>query len=202
MTDRTAPHSTANASSRDQAKYTYLDSGFVTSVVDENPETPELEHDGPPAVVVQEAQVPADQPIPVAPTVHGDYYTPPEGAPVLIGYLSENDPIVIATGVPDTDTPDVKAGERILSHPLSTAHISFGENGSLTVRNDGESAVQLNDDGTVTVENNSGSIEMEDDGTVIINNGSKGVITDIITATDSDGHITDITLVRNSSILV
>jgi len=186
MTDRTAPHSAADQSSRHQSKYTYLDGGFVTSVVDGDT--------GPPAVVVQETKVPADQPIPVAPTVHGDYYVPPEGAPVLVGYLTENDPIVVGTGIPDVQTPNVEAGERILSHPLSTATVRFNADGSLVTVGDSGARVELAADGTVAIDGSS---------QVVVNGGSTGIVTDVeIDETNSNGGATGLKVVRDTSILI
>lgn len=189
MSDTTAPHSAADVTTREHAEYTYFDGAVVTSAL--------TSESGPPYVTVQETRVPADQPIPVAPTVHGDYYVPPEGTPVLVGYLGENDPIVVGTGIPDVQTPSVEAGERVLSHPLSEATVTFNADGSLDVYGDGE----------VRVTNKGGaSVVAKSNGNVVINDGTQGAITDVSTSTttDADGHVTSVSinLTRDSSILI
>lgn len=168
MTQRTNPHTNAEGEAREAVRYSYLTSGRVSSA-------PQTQGSGLHHVNVQESGAPSDRALPVLPTVHGDYYVPPTGAPVMVAAGERDQYYVLSAAVPNVDTTDYKPGERILSHPLSEANVRF------------------NDDG---------SIDIHGDTTVRINNGSQGAITDIETSSDSDGHITDISLVRNNNILL
>jgi len=165
---RTSPHDDATASARESNRYTYLDLGVVTSV--------DVDGNGQPSVFVQETRVPADQAVPLAQSVHGDLYVPPEGTPVVVAYLDENEPVVVATALPNVDTPALSGGERIVSHPLSNARVAFNADGSLDVYGDT---------------------------TVRINGGSTGIVTDVeIADTNSNGGATSLSVVRDDSILV
>jgi|APHM01.1.fsa_nt_gi hypothetical protein len=199
MTDRTSVHGAAKQASDERNSYTYLDSGWVTSAA----ETAR----GPPAVYVQSISVPNDRPVPVAPAVHGDYYVPPEGSPVLVGYRQENDPVVIASGVPNTRTPAVSPGERVLSHPLSDTNVLFTNDGSLhIVQNDGPSIkLQSNNEteissSTITIDAN--NIQIADNtnvGGAILNmyGGTKGSVKDVtISDTNSNGGATALNIER------
>jgi hypothetical protein len=178
MPDRTVPQVDSTDSARSATEYTFLDVGVVTSA-------PTTEADGQHHVTVQETPTAPDEPIPVLPTVHGDYYVPPEGAPVVVGKTGRYDGAVVGVAIPPTDTPTLEAGERILSHPLSTAHVRFNADGSIDVTSEGDASVRLRADGTL-----------------VLNGGSQGIVTDVQTTTDADGHVTDVTLVREDSIQI
>lgn len=168
----TNPHSNATRSSEEATNYAFLGQGTVSTARDG-------QSGGQHHVTVQESRVPADAELPVIPTVHGDFYIPPEGAPVTISPLGNNDYAVVGAPVPAVSTPSIDPGERILSHPLSEANIRFNKDGTLDIHGD----VQ-----------------------VTINGGTQGAITDVSvnTTTDSDGHVTDVSLniTRNNDILI
>lgn len=168
MTQRTNPHTNAEQESRDAVQYSFLTTGRVSSV-------PQTQGSGLHHVTVQESGAPSDRPLPVLPQVHGDYYVPPNGAPVMVTAGERDQYFVTAAGIPDIDTSSYVPGERILSHPLSGANVRFNEDGS---------------------------IDIHGDATVRINDGTNGAITDVQTTKDTDGHVTDISLVRNNDILL
>jgi hypothetical protein len=168
MEQQTYPHEDARSTAESVREYTFLDIGVVNS-------TPTQDTDGAHHVTVQETRVPADKAIPVIPPVHGDFYVPPEGTPVLVAYTAENDGVVIGSPVPETTTATVEGGERIVSHPLSDAVVRF---------------------------NTDGTLDVYGDSTVRINGGDTGVIHDVETTKDGDGHVTSITLNRRSDILI
>lgn len=166
---RTNPIENANQESEHVSQYAYLTTGRVTS-------SPRGQSDGAHHVVVQESAAPSDEPLPVLPSVHGDYYVPPEGAPVIVSPMSKNDYAVIAGAVPATSTPNIEPGERVLSHPESGANVKF---------------------------NNDGSIDIHGDATVRINGGDQGAITDVQPGgTNSNGGITSLDITRNNDILL
>lgn len=96
--------------------------------------------------------------------------------PYVLGYYYDEDEFTI---------PESSAGERKIGHQLTDSEIYFQEDGTILIESDGGA-----------------TIELRADGTVVINNGSNGVITDVSTTTDSDGHVTSISLTRNNDILV
>lgn len=145
MTNRTNPHENAQQQSRDALRRGYLSFGRVTSA-------PDTTSDGQHHVTVQETSAPSDEPLPVLPGVHGDYYIPPVGAPVGVIPRGPNRYNVIAAGIPQVQTPTIQAGERVISHPLSNANVKF---------------------------NADGSVDIWGDSTIRINGGTQGVITDV-----------------------
>lgn len=169
MTTNTNPHEQSRRAARDGLEYAYLRRGRISSAA-------AGQTDGQPTVSVQEAGVPADADIGVVPTVHGDKYVPPEGSPVLVSPAGENRYAVISSLTPETTTPALDPGERILSHPLSKANVRFEKDGTVYVNGADK---------------------------VIINNGSQGVITDVQAGgTNSSGGITSLDITREDSILV
>ena len=179
MVDETVPHEQSEAVADAQQAYSFLDVGIVTSAPDQT-------EDGAHHVTVAETRVPSDTPVPVIPPVHGDFYVPPEGTPVLLAYVEENDPVVIGSPLPPTDSEDVTAGERVVSHPLSSAAVKFADDGTVQL---------LGDDGT--------NVAIDPDGTVVINDGDQGAITDVSpSGTNGNGGITGLDITRNSDILL
>jgi len=168
MTQQTVPHESAQTTAESVREYSFADIGIVTS-------TPTQTPDGAHHVAVQETRIPADTPLPVVPPVHGDFYVPPEGTPVLVIYTGENRGVVIGSPVPQTTSPAVTGGERILSHPKSDANVRF---------------------------NTDGTLDIYGDTTVRINGGSKGVVHDVSTTTDAQGHVTSVSLQRRTDILI
>jgi hypothetical protein len=116
----------------------------------------------------------------------GDVQIPTEGSRVTIAYRPNERPLVVGQRYKDDNTvPEFEPGERVIGHPLSEAHIRLAEDGSITIKGDGGNTVELASDGSVTV-----------------NEGSKNPITEITTTSDSDGHITSITLTRSPNIFI
>lgn len=162
MTEKTNPHVNAGRRSKSALGYSFLRYGTVSTA---KSASTGAEH----SVTVQEEGVPADRRIPVVPTVHGDFYVPPESAPVLVAPFGQNDYAVVGAPVPATDIPQIEPGERIISHPLSSANVKFNKDGSIDISGDAE---------------------------VRINGGEQGAITDVeaVTETDADGHVTSVSL--------
>lgn len=122
-------------------------------------------------------------------TSKGDTNIPPEDdiidSEVLVARREGAIPVVITQiYTTESDVPDYKAGERKIGHPLSSAEIYINESGNVTLTND------------------SGTIVEIDGSDIILNGGTNGAITDIDTTKDADGHVTSITPVRNSNILI
>jgi len=169
MTQETVPHESAQTTAEAVRAYSFADVGIVTS-------TPTQDADGAHHVTVQETRVPADEPLPVVPPVHGDFYVPPEGTPVLVIYTGENDGVVLGSPVPKTNTATVEGGERIVSHPQSDANVRFNPDGTLDIYGDT---------------------------TVRINGGDTGIVTDVeIDSTNQYGGATSLNVVRDSNILI
>lgn len=167
---RTNPHQSSSEFASDAMEYAFLSTGRVTTA-------PTEQSGGAHHVFVQESAAPTDQPLPVLPTVAGDYYVPPEEAPVVVSPIDQNTYAVVGTGIPSTaEHGAIDPGERIISHPLSDANIHFHTDGSLDVNSSNE---------------------------VRINNGSQGAITDVSAAsTNSNGGITSLDITRSENILL
>lgn len=194
MVDETVPHEQSEAVADAQQAYSFLDVGVVTSAPDQT-------EDGAHHVTVAETRVPSDTPVPVIPPVHGDYYVPPEGTPVLLAYVEENDPVVIGSPLPPTDSENVTAGERVVSHPLSQAAVTFADDGGVSVVGDNGNNIAIGADGTITLSGSGNEVELQTDGTVVINNGDRGAVTDVtIDETNAEGGATKLKISRNSTI--
>lgn len=163
--DDTNPFDDSLKKSRDETEFAFLKRARVSSV--------ESQSEGQHTVSVQRNGIVVSTDAPILNPVHGDYYIPPSGAPVMTVPSSRNNHNVIATYTPPVPTPSLQPGERVVSHPLSTASVKFNADGSLDIQGDAK---------------------------IRINGGGVGVITDIDTTTDSDGHVTSIDLVRNDNI--
>lgn len=130
-------------------------------------------HDSP-----RSAEVPVDQ--------HGDVSLPQEGDPVYVGYKRNGRTIVLGTRYGEDDSiPAFEEGERVIGHPLSDSHVRFAADGTLHVEGD---------DGN--------TIELRPDGTIVVNDGSNNPVTDIETSTDSDGHVTSISVTKSDDVYV
>lgn len=116
----------------------------------------------------------------------GDVCIPTEGSRVVIGYRPNGRALVLGGRYAQGDTiPPFEPGERIVGHPTT------------------DSEVHLHNDGSVTVEGDSGNtIELGTDGTVTINDGNTAPVTNIETTKDADGDINDITLIRADGVFV
>jgi len=179
MVDETVPHEQSETKAQAQQQYSFLDVGIVTSALEQTA-------GGAHHVTVTETRVPTDNSIPVIPPVHGDYYVPPEGTPVLLAYTGVNDAVVIGCPLPPTDSETVSAGERVISHPLSSAAVRFDTDGTVHL---------LGDDGT--------SVVIGSDGTITIDGGSNGAVTDVtIDETNDQGGATSLNVERNPNVLL
>lgn len=167
---RTNPHQNARASAEEESRYAFLSTGRVNTA-------PPDQSGGAHHVVVQESAAPSDEPIPVLPTVPGDYFVPPEGAPVIVSPIGKNDFAVVGTAIPGTvETPNIQPGERIVSHPTSDAKVHF---------------------------ENDGTIRVNSSGTIIIGDGDQGAVTDVeIDSTNSNGGATSLNIVRRNDVLL
>ena len=121
----------------------------------------------------------------VAMTLTGDMNVPPVGSDVILAERKGGRPVVLACSYEEMgDIPSAKVDERVISHSSSHAEI------------------RLKPDGSVHVTNDSGTSLVLDGGTVTINGGTQGVITDVSTSKDGDGHVTDVSITRNQNILI
>jgi len=169
MSQDTNPHTNAVVKSRNEDQYSYLTFGRVTT-------SPDGQEGGAHHVVVQESAAPSDEPIPVIPDAHGDFYIPPEQTPVAVVPTGKNNYAVIGAPVPPVDTANIDAGERIVSHPLSKASVKFNKDGSLDIRGDT---------------------------TVRINGGTAGAVTDVQGIDNSgDGNFDELSITRNPDVLL
>lgn len=166
---RTNPIENADEVSEMSRQYAFLTTGRVTTA-------PSGQSDGAHHAVVQESAAPNDDPLPVLPSVHGDYYVPPKNAPVIVSPMGRNDYAIIGAAIPETTTPSIDPGERVLSHPSSKSNVRF---------------------------NNDGTLDIYGDATVRINGGTQGAITDVAAgSTNSNGGITSLDITRNNNILL
>jgi phage gp45-like len=211
MNRDTSPREHATDTAQIQQAYSFLDVGVVTSA-------PIQTEDGQHHVTVAETRVPSDQPIPVVPPVHGDYYVPPEGVPVLVAYTDENEAVAVGAPIPEADKPSLKAGERVISHPLSTAAVVFDEDGGITITDDDETQIHADADGKCRVKASEATVTVTKQGTIeataadgtsvtvanqtlTVNNGSTPVVTDVsISSTNSDGGATSLSVETNDSV--
>lgn len=167
---RTNPQQSSKEFAEERVEYSFLSTGRVTTA-------PTQQSNGAHHVFVQESAAPSDEPIPVLPTVPSDYFLPPDGAPVVVAPVSQNDYAVIATGIPGSvERPAIDPGERIISHPASSANIHFYPDGSMDINSPNE---------------------------VRINNGTVGAVTDVQAgSTNDNGGITSLDITRNDNILL
>ncbi len=126
----------------------------------------------------------------------GDFYLPPVDSMVMVQYLVDNTPVVIGSEYIDVSHLSSRpaGGERIIGHPLSDSHIFFDTNGNITISGDDSTNVNIDITGGMSVDIGGGSLS--------INGGSTPVVTDVTTTKDADGHVTDISLTTNNSILL
>lgn len=216
MTQNTNPHERTKEVTETQMQRAFLVHGLTTTAPD--PQGDGVHHD-----FVQEVGVSVDAGKPVMPTVHGDFYVPPENSPVYIASTSKHEQNIVGVPVPKTKTPKISPGERILSHPLSTASIRYNSNGSLVAKDDGGSAlrlastglaimqsslgsyVRLNSGGGVDAQNQAGdaSLHVKDDGTILLDgNGSTVEVApdgDVIINGGSTATVTDVTISDTNS---
>lgn len=117
----------------------------------------------------------------------GDVAVPTEDDIVLLSKTAND--LLIVEGVlysSEKNGPEYEAGTRRIGHAATDSH------------------VQIDPDGTVVIESYDGTTVSVDpnDGTVRVNDGTDGVITDVTTTKDVDGHVTDISLTRSDTVFV
>lgn len=100
---------------------------------------------------------------------------------------SSGDPDVVRMGIKPDGVSDPST-EVAIDDSGETTEISISTDGNVTVDADGDASVTA--DGTVSIDGN----------TVDLGGGGKGIITDITTSTDADGHVTDISLTRSNTV--
>lgn len=192
--------------------YGFVDEVFVHEAEDEYKHVARVQPHGKDTTFLAQMGVMADGDV-HPPTLSADndvpvlYVTRGDRTPVIISLLYSNDNTV----------PEYEPGERRIGHALSDTHVFFDEDGNLLIHGDEDVSVTADGDvsfdgdgdttvsttGTVTIESDSGAtVTIQDDGTVSINGGSKGVIHDVTTTTDADGHVTSISLERRDDILI
>jgi len=111
---------------------------------------------------------------------NGDVCLPTEGDTVMVGYRRNGRPLVVGTQYTDsTDIPPFEEGERVIGHPTSDSTIRFTTDGTIRLTHDAGTTVELTNDGSV-----------------VIDNGNTQPVTDVATTTDSDGHVTGVSLTR------
>jgi len=114
----------------------------------------------------------------------GDVTIPDEGDDILVGARPDERLVMLGSRYTLEDSiPEYKPGERRIGHPITDSHI------------------ELQTDGTVHIENDTGTtVELQPDGSVVIDSGTNTPITDIQTQTDAEGHVTDVSVTRSSSV--
>lgn len=154
--------------------------------------------------------------------LYGDVALPQEGDRVLAGYRRNGRAVVLGVRYqsPD-DIPPYEAGERIVGHPTTASRVHLENDGTLTVHADSGSQVTIDPEGRVLVDGTNGNsvdlktdgsvavtgtagntVELPTSGDVVLNGGTTKPVTDVTTTTDSDGHVTSISLVRSDTVLV
>lgn len=127
---------------------------------------------------------------------------------------------IIVSGDGDSNV-QIKADGSIVAEGASGETVTVQGDGTISVDSDGNSTVEVNSDGSITITGSTGAtvtvqtsgtidiesdggatVSIQSDGDVVINGGSKGVIYDINTTTDADGHVTSVDPQRRSDILI
>jgi hypothetical protein len=117
---------------------------------------------------------------------HGSVTIPEEGERVLVIHRRDDDPMIIGSRYEEDETiPAYDPGERIVSHAASDSHVYFRVDGSILVSG-----------------HNGNTIELKADGSIVLNGGTNNPVTDVSTTTDSDGHVTSISLTKSSDIYI
>lgn len=79
--------------------------------------------------------------------------------------------------------------------PSASVTLDEANNGDITVTTSGSVTIQDGSGGSITMENDTITVDAS---TVKLGSGGNGIITDVSTTKDSDGHVTDITLTRST----
>lgn len=151
---------------------------------------------------------PKDAIVPV--DVYGDVALPDEGSLVVV-QKTQND-LFVVRGILYTrqnSGPDYQEGERRIGHAATDSNVRLMPDGSAyveatgTITVDSGDRVVINGDSDVTIDAGGTTLVVDpSDGTVRVNGGSTGVVTDVSTTKDSDGHVTSISLTRSDDLYV
>lgn len=154
--------------------------------------------------------------VPVHTDHNGSIYVPQKGDAVEVGFLKSQTQKPFVANVVYTDENraplaraghfrrefGADAGDKLYIEAEPSDH-SSGDPDLVRIakKSDG-----LSDPSTEIVLDDSGSdpeVRINtDSGSIVINDGSQGAITDVQTTKDSDGHVTDITLVRSNEVFI
>jgi len=114
----------------------------------------------------------------------GSVNMPNEGDRVLISHYQNGRAQVLGSRYTlQESVPEAAEGERVIGHPASDSRIHFADDGTITVTTDSGNTVTVSTDGTMT-----------------LNGGTVAPVTDVSTTTDSDGHVTDVSITRASDL--
>jgi len=171
------PNENSSQQTKEAIEATHFERGYVVSTPSDSSNV----H----GVIVKPYGKESNEPCEVNPTAKGDVHIPTVDTDVLIGYRKGDIPFVADVRYNTDDSPpSLKAGERRIGHDLTNANVTFDENG------------------VVTVEADDGTTIAVDGSTVQIDGGTTPIVTDVTTTTDADGHVTDVNVVTDDSILL
>jgi len=198
----TGPHAHATEKAKEATRRAFPHIGIVTS-------TPEKSSDEPAHHVhVAGETFTGETPAEIVVEQEGDVNPPAEGSRVLVQFVAGEDALVVGQlysqgGSQKNTAPTYQPGERYLGHPTTDANVHFRPDGTIDVESaNGASTVTVNQDGSVTVINDNGTLELAPDGTVSVDGGSTGVITDISTTKDGDGDVQSVDVTRSNKFFV
>jgi phage baseplate assembly protein gpV len=141
--------------------------------------------------------------VPVGKPHSGVMWKPKPGWAVVVDYLDDGNPYIAdVLSVPSKDysAPDLAEGSMTFRFDDSTAiTVDKDGNGNYTV--DIEASGKVSVSAADAVEVDGSTIDLDADGTAsAVNLGPNGdaVVTDVSTTTDSDGHVTGISLTKTS----
>jgi hypothetical protein len=159
-----------------------LEGGVVTTVESHDPDNDNRGH----VCWVSPDTYDGDELMEIGVSHHGSLVVPNEGQRVLFTRRNDTLPTVVATRYEEgEEVPAYEPGERRVSHPASDSYVHFYTDGSIEVYG-----------------HNGNTIELKIDGSIVLNGGTNSLVTDVSTTTDSDGHVTSISLTKSSDIYV
>lgn len=107
-------------------------------------------------------------------TQAGDIYLPTEGDTVVVGYRTDDTPVVLGSHYPqEYQLPEFKPGERRIGHPPSDSYIRLKQNGTIQIQHDTPAdktaVIRFQQDGGVAMHDHKGyGIECQNNGEVHI----------------------------------
>lgn len=164
---------------------------------------------------------------PVLTPMLGSAFIPEVGDNVAVAFSAEDKPWVIGAWYPDdqvraqlANLPDYEPGELVLGVPSNDSRIRIFRNGDIILTDENGQTVEFTDTGVVITDEDDQTIELTatgiliddnqgntievdtSDGSIRVNGGTKGVIKDISTTEDADGHVTSISITRSDDLKV